>query len=185
VTPRRRPFERDASGLKGRIAEAFVEGIFRRAGYTVSRVGRESQVHRLVKIGSDEFLPDFLVRKQVRRDETGRPLHRLLPVEVKYRRDVDGFLRRHGKEFFGRLSEQWPDLCVVFVTDEPADGRSCFQIVEFATRRPAGLQNLHAVPDLDIYETTIREYESLVKEIFPLVERAGAAAGELPKAIRQ
>jgi hypothetical protein len=184
VPAERHRFEVDVNGLKGRIAEAFVEAIFRRAGYTVSRVGRESQVHRLVKIGSDEFLPDFLVRKQVRRDDTGRPLHRLLPVEVKYRRNVDAFLRRYGKEFFGRLSEQWPDLCVVFVTDEPSAGRSCFQIVEFGARRPVGLQNLHAIPDLDIYETTVREYESLVREIFPLVERVGAAASEVPKAVR-
>lgn len=50
--------------LKGRIAEAFVEAIFQRAGYSVSRVGRESQVQRLVKIGTDEFLPDFLIRKR-------------------------------------------------------------------------------------------------------------------------
>jgi hypothetical protein len=181
VATARRPFDREVNGLKGRIAEAFVESIFRRAGYTVSRTGRESQVQRLVKIGSDEFLPDFLVRKQVRRDDAGRSLHRLLPVEVKYRRDVDGFLRRHGKEFFGQLSEQWPELCVVFVTDEPSDGRSCFQVVEFAPRRMAGLRDLHAIPGLDIYETTVREYESLVKAIFPLVEREGSAMGELPK----
>jgi hypothetical protein len=134
VPTERRQFDREVNGLKGRIAEAFVESIFRRAGYTVSRIGRESQVQRLVKIGSDEFLPDFLVRKQVRRDESGRPLHRLLPVEVKYRRDVDRFLQRYGAEFFGKLSEQWPELCVVFVTDEPSNGRSCFQIVEFAPR---------------------------------------------------
>jgi hypothetical protein len=177
----RRRFEREVNGLKGRIAEAFVESIFRRAGYIVSRVGRESQVHRLVKIGSDEFLPDFLVRKQVRRDDAGRPLHRLLPVEVKYRRDVDRFLQRYGAEFFGKLSAQWPELCVVFVTDEPLEGRSCFQIVEFAPRRPADLRDLHAVPGLDIHETTVREYESLVRQIFPLVGRGGIAVGEVPK----
>ena len=185
MTRERRPFARDVNGLKGRIAEAFVEGIFRRAGYIVSRVGRESQVHRLIKIGSDEFLPDFLVRKQVRRDEAGRPLHRLLPLEVKYRRDVEGFMRRYSKEFFGRLSDQWPDLCVVFVTDQPAEGRSCFQIVDFSTGRPTSLQDLHAIPDLDIYETTVREYESLVKQIFPLVERAGTPADEMLTAVRQ
>lgn len=32
----------DLSNLKGRIAEALVESIFRQAGYTVSRLGRES-----------------------------------------------------------------------------------------------------------------------------------------------
>ena len=185
MTRARRPSAPDVNNLKGRIAEAFVEGIFRRAGYTVSRVGRESQVHRLVKIGSDEFLPDFLVRKQVDRDDDGRPLHRLLPLEVKYRRDVEGFMRRYSKEFFGRLSEQWPDLCIVFVTDQPVEGRCCFQIVDFSTRRTVVLQDLHAIPGLDIYETTVREYESLVRQIFPLVERGGAAADQVLTGVRQ
>ena len=66
--------------LKGRVAEALLEAIFRRAGYLVSRVGRESQLHRLVKIGVDEFLPDFLIRKQVDRQDGQRPLQRLIPV---------------------------------------------------------------------------------------------------------
>ena len=39
--------------LKGRIAEAFVEAIFRRAGYRVSPAGRESQFQRPVKIGAE------------------------------------------------------------------------------------------------------------------------------------
>jgi hypothetical protein len=160
----------DVNNLKGRISEALVEAIFRRGGYTVSRVGRESQVHRLVKIGSDDFLPDFLVRKQVGRDETGRQLHRLLPLEVKYRRDIPGFLDRYGREFFEELSAQWPDLSVVFVTDNPAAGHSCFQIVDFTTARRCEVQDLHRVKDLDIYETTVREYESLVRQIFPLVD---------------
>ena len=67
---RRSRYDEQTQYLKGRIAEAFVESIFRRAGYTVSRVGRESQVHRLVKLGADEFLPDFLVRKRVARGTT-------------------------------------------------------------------------------------------------------------------
>jgi hypothetical protein len=174
---RRRSSFDHVSSLKGRIAGAFVEGIFRRAGYVVSRVGRESQVHRLVKIGSDDFLPDFLVRKEVRRDEAGRPLHRLLPLEVKYRHDIESFLDRYGREFFGRLSAQWPDLSVVFVTDHPEDGRSCFQIVDFSVGTSPGLQDLHAVKDLEIYETTVREYESLVRQIFPLLERPGSGEG--------
>jgi hypothetical protein len=174
---RRHAFD-DANTLKGRIAEAFVEAIFRRAHYTVSRVGRESQVQRLVKIGADEFLPDFLVRKQVRRDAAGRPLHRLLPVEVKYRRDVSRFLERNGRELFAKLSEQWPEVAVVFVTDCPEEGRSCFQIVDVVMGRASRVQDLHAVKDLDIYETTIREYEMLVREIFALVERSELGTGK-------
>ena len=163
----------DAVGtLKGRIAEALVEAIFRRAGYIVSRVGRESQVHRLVKIGGDEFLPDFLVRKAIHRDEAGRPLHRLMPLEVKYRRDVPVFLERWGRELFTKISAQWPEVAVVFVTDQPEASRSCFQIIDVTMGRPSALQDLHSVKDLDIYESTVREYEMLVRQIFPLVEQS-------------
>lgn len=167
-----RPLRVDqTSHLKGRIAEAFVEAIFRRAGYTVSRVGRESQVQRLIKIGADEFLPDFLIQKEVAREKSDRPLHRLVPVEVKYRYDIAGFLRRHGKELFSEVSPHWPELCCVFVTDRPEPGRSCFQLLDLW--RPDGLQprDLHSVADLDIYETTVQEYESLVMTIFPLLDQ--------------
>jgi hypothetical protein len=116
--------------LKGRIAEAFVEAIFRRAGYLVSRIGRESQLQRLIKIGVDEFLPDFLIRKPVSRGNEQRPLHRLIPIEVKYRHDVDGFLRTCGRDLFERVAPAWPDLCFIFVTDNPVPGRSSFQVVD-------------------------------------------------------
>src|SRR3990167_8266249 len=128
----RRPGADEIANLKGRIAEAFVETIFQRAGYTVSRIGRESQVQRLVKIGSDEFLPDFLLRKPVAETGTGRPLHRLIPIEVKYRANVDAFLRQHGDELLSRVGEQWPELCIVLVTDHPAPSRSCFQVIDLS-----------------------------------------------------
>jgi dihydrodipicolinate reductase len=51
----------DVNGLKGRIGEALVEGILREARFKVSRLGRESQVQQLLKTGSSEFLPDFLI----------------------------------------------------------------------------------------------------------------------------
>jgi hypothetical protein len=162
--------------LKGRVAEAFVEAIFRRAGYLVSRVGRESQFQRLVKIGVDEFLPDFLLRKPVGENLSGRWLHRLVPVEVKYRASVEEFLGRHGDELLTRVGGQWPELCIVFVTDHPASGRSCFQVIDLAAARPGAplaSVDLHYVPDLDIYLTTVQEYEGLVRQIFPLF-RLGA-----------
>jgi hypothetical protein len=57
--------------------------------------------------------------------------------------------------------------------------------VDFSTRRTVVLQDLHAIPGLDIYETTVREYESLVRQIFPLVERGGAAADQALTGVRQ
>lgn len=162
--------------MKGRVAEAFVEAIFQRAGFRVTRAGRESQFPRLVKIGADEFLPDFLLRKPVSETPTGRPLHRLIPVEVKYRASVEESLQRHGDDLLTRVGEQWPELCIVFVKDHPAPGRSCFQVIDLAATRPGKplvSVDLHEVRDLDIYLTTAQEYEGLVRQIFPLL-RLGA-----------
>jgi hypothetical protein len=177
MAPRARHGE-EIEGLKARVAAAFVESIFRRAGYRVSRVGRESQVQRPVKIGADEFLPDFLLHKPAGTTPAGRPLHRRIPVEVKYRASVEDFLRSHGDELLARLGEQWPELCLVFVTDHPASGRSCFQVLDVAAPRPAApltTVDLHYVHDFDVYVTTAQEYEGLVRQIFPLL-RLGAGA---------
>jgi hypothetical protein len=167
----------EIEGLKGRIAEAFVESIFRRAGYRVSRAGRESPLQRPLRVGSDEFLPDFLLHQPAGATPTGRPHHRLLPVEVKYRASVEEFLRGHGDDLLARLGERWPELCVVLVTDHPAAGRSCFQVLDVAVARPGApltTVDLHLVHDFDIYLTTAREYEALVRQIFPLLRLGGA-----------
>jgi hypothetical protein len=164
--------------LKGRIAEAFVEAIFRRAGYRVSRTGRESQFQRMVWVGADEFLPDFLLHRPAGVTPTGRPLHRLIPVEVKYRASVEQFLANHGDELITRVGEHWPELCIVFVTDCPASGRACFQVVDLGTARagePLIAVDLHHVHDLDIYLTTVHEYEGLVRQIFPILRLGGPA----------
>ena len=163
--------------LKGRIAEAFVEAIFRRAGYRVSRSGRESQSRRPLRIGADEFQPDFLLHKPAGETPAGRPLHRLIPVEVKYRASVDEFLRDHGNELLLSLRVQWPELCIVFVTDHPASGRSCFQVLDVAAARagePLTTVDLHYVHDFDVYLTTAQEYEGLVRQIFPLLRLGGS-----------
>lgn len=160
----------DVANLKGRIAEAFVEAIFRRAGFVVSRTGRESQFHRLVKQGGDEFLPDFLVRKPVGRPDGQRPLHQLVPVEVKYRRDLAAFLRGEVGALVERLAPHWPDLCIVVVTDRPDEGRSCFQALDLRNGDRVHTVDLHEVDDLDIYHTTVQEYDALAKQVFVLLE---------------
>ena len=158
--------------LKGRIAEAFVETIFRRAGYRVSRPGRESQLQRPVKVGPDEFLPDFLLHRPSGSTPSGRSLHRRIPVEVKYRASVEDFLRTHGDDLLSAVATQWPELCIVFVTDHPGSGRSCFQVLDLAAARAGerlATMDLHYVTDLDVYLTTVQEYEGLVRQIFPLL----------------
>jgi hypothetical protein len=172
----------DSAALKGRIAEAFVENILRRAGYRVSRVGRETQTQRLLKINDDEFLPDFLAWKAVPSPGLERRLHRLLMIEVKYRAGLADYLRGEGHAVFRQVSEQWPELYFVLVTDRPDDGRSCFQVVDLATYDPGrqiATVDLHDVPDLDIFPSTVAEYESLVRSLFSLL--SGAPAPELPR----
>jgi hypothetical protein len=132
-------------------------------------------------MGADEFLPDFLVRKRVARGTSDRPLHKLVPIEVKYRHDVSAFLRNSGKDLFVQVARSWPDLCFVFVTDNPAPGRSCFQVIDLWRHDAEGPRDLHTIDDLEIFETTVLEYESLVRQIFPLLGGDRAAATALPE----
>lgn len=168
----------EVEGLKSRIAEAFVESIFRRAGYRVSRPGRDGQTLRPVRVAADEFLPDFVLHKPAGETPAGRTLHRLIPVEVKYRASVEDFLRSHGDEIVLALRAPWPQLCIVFVTDHPISGRSCFQVLDLAAARPGeplATVDLHYVHDFDVYLTTAQEYEALVRQIFPLLRLGGGA----------
>src|SRR5207237_3666552 len=113
--------------VNGRSGEAFGARILRRAGYKVTRIGRERQVQQMLRTGISEFLPDFLIWKQVDRTGGAASLNRVLSVEVKYRYDIPDFLQRYGGEFLLDVAEQWPDLYVILVTDNPEPKRSCFQ----------------------------------------------------------
>ena len=171
----------DTSVLKGRIAEALVENILRRAGYRVSRLGRETQVQRLLKINDDEFLPDFLAWKAVPTPGRERRLHRLVMIEVKYRASLGTFLHREGHTIFSQLSERWPELYLILVTDHPAAERSCFQVADmsvYAPDRPIVTVDLHDVGELDIFPSTVAEYDNLVRSLFSLLN---GGATETPR----
>ena len=166
----------EVEGLKTRIAEAFVESIFRRAGYRVSRAGRDGQLQRPIRVAADEFQPDFLLHKRAGETPAGRMLHRLIPVDVRYCSSVEDFLRRHGDELVLALRSAWQELCIVFVTDHPASGRSCFQVLDLSTPKSGAslsTTDLHFVRDFDVYLTTAQEYEGLVRKIFPLLRLGG------------
>jgi len=158
--------------LKGRMAEALVEAVFKRAKYTVARVGRETQMPALVRTGRSEFMPDFVVWRALDEPSLGHHSYRLLAVEVKYRADLADYLRRDSPSHSAEVVQQWPELYEIIVTDRPQSGRSCFQAVHVSTL-PAGLTpvtlDLHLVPGLDIYRKTVEEYEGLVREIFPIL----------------
>src|SRR5262250_928647 len=159
--------------LKGRVGEALVENILRRAGYKVARLGRESQVQHMLRTGISEFLPDFLVWKPVDPEkDTVSSLNRVFSVEVKYRHRVPEYLQRFGAAFLAEVAEQWPDLYVVIVTDNPEPSRSCFQALDlrgYDASAPPITRDLHEVSELDIYRTTVAEYEELVNQIFSVV----------------
>ncbi len=159
----------DTNLLKGRVAEAFVEDLFRQSGYKVCRLGRESHVERLLKAGKAEFAPDFLTWKPVPQPSGGPPLHRLFCVEVKYRASIADFLRRPESQLLTEAGAQWPDLHVVIVTDRPEPGRSCFQLLVLAQPNPDAARattDLHTTPCLGISEAASKEYETLVPQIF-------------------
>ena len=153
--------------LKARVAEAFVEDILVQAGYWVARGGRESQLQRLLKNGSDN-MPDFLACKS---HLTPRPpRHRLFAVEVKYRRDIARYLAQDGREDCTRLAaQQWPEAYMILATDNPDPGRACFQAIDldgYAPDRAPSPVDLHDVPDLGIWKALVVEYEGLLKRMF-------------------
>ncbi len=168
--------------LKGRMAEALVEAVFRRARYTVARVGRETQMPALMRTGRPGFMPDFVVWRALDEPSLGHHSYRLLAIEVKYRADVADYLRRDSASRSPEVAQQWPELYEIIVTDRPEPARSCFQAVHVSAlpdgTSPATL-DLHLVPGLDIYRRTVEEYEGLVREIFPILgSRAGGSRAE-------
>lgn len=160
--------------LKGRIAEALVEGMLMRAGYAVTRAGRESQMPRLLKTGKDEFLPDFMITRPVERPGSDRPLHWLIPIEVKYRHDIAEFWRRETPDFF-EAAKRWPGLWLVLVTDRPENGRSCFQALAGADHAAKTTIDLENVALFDIYASTVNEYSHLARKLFALLAESRAA----------
>jgi len=167
--------------LKGRMAEALVEAVFKRAKYTVARVGRETQMPALVRGGRAEFMPDFVVWRALDEPSLGHHSYRLLALEVKYRADLADYLCRDSPSRSAEVAQQWPELYEILVTDRPEGGRSCFQAVHVSAL-PVGVTpvtlDLPLVPGLDIYRKTVEEYEGLVREIFPILgSHQGARQG--------
>lgn len=158
--------------LKGRMAEALVEAVFKRAKYTVARVGRETHVPALGRADRSELMPDFVVWRALDEPSLGHHSYRLLAVEVQYRADLEDYLRRDSPSRSTEVAQQWPELYEIIVTDRPQPGRSCFQAVHVSTL-PAAITpvtlDLHLVPGLDLYRRTVEEYEGLVREIFPIL----------------
>ena len=159
----------DITRLKGRMSDALVEGIFKRAQYMVARVARETQVSALMRTGRS--VPDFVVWKALAEPSLGHRSYHLLAIEVKYCTRVEDYLRREPPARSPEVALQWPELYEILVTERPEPGRSCFQAIHVSilpALAPTTL-DLHLVPGLDIYRRTVEEYEGLVREVFPLL----------------
>jgi hypothetical protein len=173
--------------LKGRMAEALVEGIFKRARYTVARVARETQMPALVRIGRAEFVPDFVVWRVLDAPSPGPHSYHLLALEVKYRADLEDYLRRDSPSRSPEVARQWPELYEIVVTDRPEADRSCFQAIHVSSlieeTTPVTV-DLHLVPGLDVYRATVEEYEGLVREIFPILGSRSRSEGETARVRR-
>ena len=159
----------DIKRLKGRMAEALVEGIFKRAQYVIARVARETQVSALMRTGLG--VPDFVAWKALDEPGLGRRSYRLFAIEVEYCTQLEDGPRREAPARAPEVALQWPELHEILVTERPEPGRSCFQAVA-----PSGTLDLHLVPGLDIYQRTVEEYEGLVREVFPLIGSRGGGA---------
>jgi hypothetical protein len=168
----------DIARLKGRMSEALVEGIFKRAQYMVARVARETQVSALMRTGRN--VPDFVVWKALDEPSLGHRSYLLLAIEVKYCVNLGDYLRREAPARSPEVALQWPELYEILVTDRPAAGRSCFQAIHVSILPPAAPPasvDLHLVPGLDIYRRTVEEYEGLVREVFPILGSRNGGSG--------
>jgi hypothetical protein len=82
------------------------------------------------------------------------------------------FVRKEIEPLAAKAGDQWPELYCILVTDNPENERSCFQVFEFKSHSQGCapvLVDLHEIKDLDIFETTVHEYEGLVRDIFGLL----------------
>lgn len=151
--------------------------MFRRALYRMTRFGRESDLRGMLRLGKDaEFVPDFLALKGdlARRDAPG--VYQTFMIEVKYRADLDRYLalqeRAGAKSLLAAGKAKWPNLYVIFVTDRPGEGRSCFQALDvrsYAPGEPVKTQPLYEIAALEIYPNNVIEHEELAKQLFGLL----------------
>jgi hypothetical protein len=161
----------DLLDIKGRIAQALVESVFRRAGFTLTPVGPRESPPRL---GREELIPDFFA---ARVPPDGRPPdHPARLVEVRYRPQVGQYLaiedQRASQSIFSHAKRHWAGLMFVFVTDHPEAGRSCFQVLDLEPWNPGDRVvsvDLFDHKGLDIYRQNVEEHEALARRIFALL----------------
>jgi hypothetical protein len=161
----------DLLDIKARIAQALVESIFRRAGFSLTPVGPREASPRM---GREELVPDFFA---IRVPPEGKPPEQPAKlVEVRYRPQVAQYLAIEGQRglqsTFAHAKRQWPGLMFVFVTDHPETGRSTFQVLDlepWSAGDPVLAIDLFNHAGLDIYRQNVAEHEELARRIFTLL----------------
>jgi hypothetical protein len=163
----------DLLEIKGRIAVALVESIFRRAGFALAPVVHPDTAPRQ---GREDLIPDFQAISTSTTGGAAEPAH---VVEVRYRPQVGQYLliesQRGPHSLFAVARRQWPDLFFVFVTDHPEPGRSCFQVVDLAAwsaGSAVAAADLHAHAGLRIFRQNVEEHEALLRRMFALLTGA-------------
>jgi hypothetical protein len=160
----------DLLEIKGRIAVALVESIFRRAGFALAPVVHPETSPRQ---GREDLIPDFQATLAPTAEAPAGPTR---IVEVRYRPQVGQYLlieaQRGPHSLFAVARRQWPDLVFVFVTDHPEAGRSCFQVVDLESWSAGAAVvagDLHAHPGLRIFRHNVEEHEALLRRMFALL----------------
>jgi hypothetical protein len=158
----------DMLEAKNRVAEAFVESIFRRARYQIARFRRDGSPG--LRIGREDFSPSFSMRF---RAEDGE---REYLVEVKYHPHIEQFLsmesQRADRSVFRMARRQWPDLYFILVSERPEPGRSSFQVVPLSTYLPTApcrSVDLADLKELGIFPQNVLEHEELIRRVFALL----------------
>lgn len=169
----------DLLDIKGRIAVALVESVFRRAGFSIAPVpglGGEP----VARMGREDLMPDFTAARGPASGShdpaaAGTPDGSRV-VEVRYRPQISQYLaieaQRAGQSVFALAKRQWPRLIFVFVTDHPEPGRSGFQVVDltpWTSGVPLRAEDLFAHAELGIYRQNVEEHEALLRRIFALL----------------
>jgi hypothetical protein len=159
----------DLLEIKGRIAVALVESIFRRAGFTL---GPAVPAETSQRLGREDLIPDFEATPPAAEHGAASAC----VVEVRYRPQVGQYLLIEGQRgphsLFAVAKRHWPTLVFVFVTDHPEAGRSCFQVVDLALWTQGATvtaEDLHAHDGLRIFRQNVEEHEALLRRMFVLL----------------
>jgi hypothetical protein len=152
----------DLHETKERVAIALVETIFRRAGYGLRRFSGEV----VSRLAPDDFTPSFYASGPGGQGPEGE-----FPVGVFYRPFIEPYIALENQRRHSSLStlarRQWPGLRLVFVTDHPQPGRSCFQtLVGDEPGTASRAVDLIGLPELVIIPHDAADYEDLLLRIF-------------------